>query len=672
MPSPIRYTAFVLVALGLSAPAIARADTLAVSSTAPAMNTMAPANTTIAVTFDRAVALAQFDDDSFRVFGRGTGTKSGSFALSNVNKTVTFSPSQPFSAGEIVMVNLKNDLVATDTSPFRSAGYAFQFTVASVPGAMTFQYLNTMSNRTGGQPGPHTQIYGAQATDLNHDTYLDIATVNEVSADVRVALNTADGSGLYFPFLTPESIAVESSPNEQADFDNDGDTDGCFSAAQSGGQVRILKGNGDGTYGSSQSITLGGAPHGIAVLDVDGDADWDIVDARVDGSDLALMLNDGNGNFGAPSFFDGGVGGEYGLQAADMNNDGIMDLVVAGRNSEQVRTLLGNGNGTFTGATAQASGGNTWVVAVGDLDGDFDLDVTAANDGDSNGAVLFNNGSGNFSAPVTYPSDAHTPSTDLGDLDGDGDLDWILSVYGGNKWIMFENDGSGSFTEVDEISAPSNPSCAIMLDFDNDGDIDLALTDEIADEVVFHENVGVDEPEPTPGCAPTPEPCRTPTASGKSQLSIKNTAPDDKDRLSWKWSAGAATAKAEYGDPVTTDGYDVCIYEAGSLIATQSAPAGGICAGRACWASKTKSFDYKDKEYTPSGLEKIQLKEGIAGKASIQVKGRGFNLGLPALTPPTGAIDVQLRRRDGGICFGTKFSPPFTKDDGTSLKDKAD
>lgn len=659
-----------LVAL-VACPYAADAANLAVTATSPPANAMAPATTTISVTFDRAVSLGQFNANRFRVFGRGTGTKAGTFALSNANQTVTFTPSAPFSAGEIVMVNLKNDLVATDASLMRSAGYAFQFTVASQAGAMDFDFLNTMSNRTGGPGGPQTRIYGAQATDLNHDRYLDLATVNEVSGDVRVALNTADGSGLYFTFLTPKTIGLESSPNEQADFDNDGDTDGCFSAA-SGEEVNILLGNGDGTYGSTQTINLSGAPHGIAVLDVDGDADWDIVDARVDAGDLALMLNDGNGNFGAPTFFDAGVDGEYGLQTGDMNDDGIMDLVVAGRNSEEIRTMLGNGDGTFTGGAIQSSGGNTWVVAVGDLDGDGDLDVTTANSFDANGAVLFNDGSGDFTAPVVYGSDGHTPSTDLGDLDGDGDLDWILSVFGAGKWIMFANDGSGNFTEVEEFVAPDNPSCAIMLDFDNDGDIDLALTDEIADVVILHENVGFSVPQPTPACAPTPEPCRTPIASGKSQLQLQDRMPSDKDRLSWKWSAGAATTKADYGDPVTTDAYDLCIYDNGALVSALPAPSGGICAGRPCWAEKTKSFDYKDKEYTPAGLERIQLKEGVAGKAAIQVKGRGSNLGLPPLGPLTGPIAVQLRRRDGGICFGSTFSAPFAKDDGVTLKDKAD
>jgi hypothetical protein len=662
MSRSIRLIVVVLAAVIAPVSAV-HAGTLTVTGTNPPLNGMGPANTVIEVTFDRAVTLGQFNGDRFRVFGRGTGTKSGSFTLVNANQTVRFTPSAPFSAGEVVYVNLKNDLVAADSSPIRGAGYAFQFTVAALPGAMDFTVINTMSNRTGGPGGPQTRIYGAQATDLNHDGYLDLATVNEVSGDVRVALNTADGSGLYFPFLSPENIGLEASPNEQADFDNDGDTDGCFSAT-SDAEVNVLKGNGDGTYGSAQTVNLGGAPHGIAVLDVDGDADWDIVDARVDGDDLALMLNDGNGNFGAPSFFDAGVGGEYGLQAADMNNDGIMDLVVGGEGSSEVCTLLGNGNGTFTASTPQDTGGPVWVVVLGDLDGDGNLDAATANSFDATGSILLGNGDGTFDAATDVDSGSHTPSADLGDLDGDGDLDLVLSVFGGGYWRIFANNGMGGFAATQDLDATSNPSCSILVDIDNDGDLDMALTDEIADTIKLLQND--DGPVPPTDCPPSPATCRQPFLPGKAFFMMKDKA-DPADRVIWKWIVGSSTDKMDFGNPLGSESYRLCVYDGGTLLFDM-----GANAGAQFWRDTASGYTFKNRNTSSDGTQSILLKAGADRKAKIIVKGKGDNLDMPAVGSLAGPITMQLHQSSGTNCWGATYTSPFLRQDSSILKDRAD
>ncbi|MEZ4652926.1 MAG: FG-GAP-like repeat-containing protein [Candidatus Eisenbacteria bacterium] len=479
----------ILASLGLVAPAWA--GTLAVVETLPVGNTMAPRSTAISVTFDRAVEPASIDHDSFRVFGKWSGAAQGTFSFSDGDTRVTFQPTGPFSAGEVVLVNLSHDIVAIDSSPLRAAGYAFAFVPQSNPSSRTFTQIDVMSNRSGSQ----TRIYGACASDLNEDGYLDLTTVNEVSSDIRVFLNRADGSGLYDDFLDPQPIGVEASPNDPADFNNDGHADLCIDATISG-SVWVLLGAGDGTFYSTQEIPVGSNPHGITTLDVDGDGDLDIVNANNGSNNLSLLRNDGTGTFGVPSFFDSGVNGEYGLAAADMNRDGIMDVLVGGQQGQQIRTLLGNGDGTFTPAgPAQSSGGFTWVVTVGDLDGDGDIDASCANSASNGGSILLNNGDGTFGTPTFMSTGAHTPSTDLADLDGDGDMDWVLSCYGGGFWRAYTNDGAGHFTFDQEFPAPSNPSCSVPLDFDNDGDVDLALTDEIADVIVLMRN---DQPASVP------------------------------------------------------------------------------------------------------------------------------------------------------------------------------
>lgn len=461
---------------------------LTVVATTPPRHTAAPVTTTIRVDFDRPLDTASITASSFRVFGRWSGAKSGAFTFSNANQTVTFAPSAPFSAGETVLINLAETIAGADATPLRSAGFAFSFRTVTAPSDLLFAAIDSLSNRT--TPDEQTRIYGASASDLDEDGYLDLTTVNEVSADVRVFLNRGDGSGLYENFLAPQDIGFEASPNEPADFNNDGHSDLC-TAATTSENIYILLGAGDGTFSSTQAIATGNAPYGIAPLDVDGDGDLDIVNACNSSNNLALFINNGAGVFGAATFFDGGVNGEYALVAADMNNDGISDLVVAGRNGQQISTRLGNGDGTFTAAgPAQPSGGFTWVIAVDDVNGDGDLDVSCANSFSGNGSILLGNGDGTFGAPAISSVGAHIPSTDLADVDGDGDVDWLLSSFGGGFWRFYANNGSGVFSFNQDFGAPSNPSCAIIYDSDNDGDLDLALTDEIADVVVLQKNLG--------------------------------------------------------------------------------------------------------------------------------------------------------------------------------------
>ncbi len=509
-----------LSATGLPTPAATA--TPQVLATDPAPLALAEPTTSVQIDFDEPVDPATVDASSFRVFGRGTGTADGTLTFANGNRRVTFDPSGRFSAGEAVVVNLSHDIRAADGTPLRAAGYAFEFAIATAPGTLSFSEFDVFTNRA--QPTELTRIYGAAAADLDGDGFLDLATVNEASADLRVALNSGDGTPSFGAFLAPQGLSLAVSPNQVSDFDHDGHTD-LVIAASADDRLWFLRGQGDGTF-SSSFVTVGDRPHGVVVLDADGDGDPDVAVAHSDSDDLALLLNDGLGGFGAPQFFDGGVFREYGLAAGDMNGDGITDLVVGAQGGQQVRTLLGDGQGGFTGTTPQASGGLTWVVVLGDVNGDGRLDAATANSFSGNGGILLGNGDGTFGAATLIDIGAHVVSTDLGDLDGDGDLDLVLSSFGASLWRLLENDGAGGFTQVQDFPATLNPSCAVLFDADQDGDLDLALTDEISDEVRIQENVGSPGfdadldgvPDALDNCVLLPNGPALPDAGGQSQL----------------------------------------------------------------------------------------------------------------------------------------------------------
>jgi hypothetical protein len=476
-----------MVVIAVLTSAVSAGTELAVVSVAPAARTVtAPTWAGVTVQFDREVDAGTVTASSFRAFGRWSGAVTGTYSLSPDGTAVTLDPDEPFSAGEQVMVVLSHDLAGTDGAFLRAAGYSYQFWTRARVAAAAFPAFSVMSTNAGPES---SRPYGGIGSDLDNDGWLDITTVNEDTADLRVFMNDGDGTGSYASFSQPTSpVNVQASPSEPADFNADGNTDICVCNISTS-SVSILLGNGDGTFGPQQEITVGGDPRGIAVLDIDGDGDLDIANTNFSSNEMSILRNDGAGVFSSPFFFEGGGNGEWSLAAADMDEDGLLDLVMGARFSADLHVLRNNGDTTFTNIATTSGVGQTWMIAVGDVNGDGHEDVVSANSGSNHASVVLGTGTGGLGASVSYAVDPFPLATDLGDLDGDGDLDWSVSSFQGD-WRLFENDGSGGYSFLAEIDAPSNASCSIMLDIDNDADLDLALIDEIADVVDLRRNGG--------------------------------------------------------------------------------------------------------------------------------------------------------------------------------------
>jgi hypothetical protein len=352
--------------------------------------------------------------------------------------------------------------------------------------AAPLQYRELQRFSTRGLSGETTRSYGGTAADLNGDQHLDLAIVNEDTADLRVFLNTGDKQGRFHEtMLTPTRLGVQASPSETADFNSDGIVDLCVANIRVN-TVSILLGNGDGSF-SAQQITVGSAPRGITVLDAEADGDLDIINTNSASNNLSLLRNHGNGTFAAPEFFEGGGEEEWAVEAADFNHDGIFDLAVGAQRSGTVIINYGVGDGSFISGTPVGCEGGVWMLNTGDVNGDSHLDVAVVNGASNNAAILLGDAAGRLSQPTVYLPDAFALATDLGDLDGDGDLDWITSSFGGD-WFLYRNDGAGRFQFDQSFVAPSAASCALLLDSNGDGDLDLALIDEIADQVLILEN----------------------------------------------------------------------------------------------------------------------------------------------------------------------------------------
>jgi cysteine-rich repeat protein len=160
-----------------------------------------------------------------------------------------------------------------------------------------------------------------------------------------------------------------------------------------------------------------------------------------------------------------------------------------------------------------------------------------------------------------------------------------------------------------------------------------------------------------PGCAPAPlSGCRLPAEPGKAKLQLRDRSPDTGDRVTWKWTKGAATSLGDLGDPLATTDYVFCLYEVGpNLVTSLRAPAAGTCGAKPCWkADSTRGFTYRDREGTPDGVAKLGLAAGAAGKAKMALTAKGDSVPLPSL----GALDLPLRAQlqGNGQCWEAAFS----------------
>jgi hypothetical protein len=229
---------------------------------------------------------------------------------------------------------------------------------------------------------------------------------------------------------------------------------------------------------------------------------------------------------------------------------------------------------------------------------------------------------------------------------------------------------------------PSNATCETQLvttvvsGSDRDGDgipDDLDGCPDVSDPLGNDsDGDGVPDACDLRSCASLPLfGCRAPGAD-KSSLVLTDNVSDKKDKLVWKWGKGDAVTKAEFGNPATSDSYELCMYDASGVVASALIPPGGNCAGgKPCWKEANSGFKYKNKAATPLGISGLAFKEGtVAGKAKLTVKAGGELLDMPSLPDLDAPLIVQLVNNTTGVCFDAGFSEPFRKRTDTQLKAK--
>ncbi|MCP3902685.1 MAG: DUF11 domain-containing protein [Planctomycetes bacterium] len=292
-----------------------------------------------------------------------------------------------------------------------------------------------------------------------------------------------------FP-AAPDSYGAGDGPRSVAVGDLDGDLDPDIVVANGNSDdVSVLLNAGDGTLVAAVSYVAGDGPRFVATGDLDGDLDLDLVVANQVSHDVSVLLNVGDGTFAAAVNY--GVGNApYSVAIGDMDGDLDLDLAVANDLSNTVSILLNAGDGTFVADVTYAVGTAPRSVAIGDLDGDLDLDIAVANNLSNDVSVLLNGGDGTFGVDVTYASSFAPRSVAIGDLDGDTDLDLAVANSDGDNVSILLNAGDGTFAAAVSYGAGIRPFSVAISDLDGDLDRDLAVADESGDVILVLLNTG--------------------------------------------------------------------------------------------------------------------------------------------------------------------------------------
>jgi formylglycine-generating enzyme required for sulfatase activity len=123
------------------------------------------------------------------------------------------------------------------------------------------------------------------------------------------------------------------------DFNRDGKPD-LATASNSGNNVSVLLGKGDGTFNTAVNYGVGSPPTSVVVGDFNGDGKPDLATANSPGNNVSVLLGNGSGAFGTAVSYPAGAG-PISVAVGDFNRDGKPDLATANRGNN-VSLLLHN------------------------------------------------------------------------------------------------------------------------------------------------------------------------------------------------------------------------------------------------------------------------------------------------------------------------------------------
>jgi hypothetical protein len=286
---------------------------------------------------------------------------------------------------------------------------------------------------------------GGTIADFNHDGVPDVVTADYHGNSVSVLLNTGGGT-LTAAASYPTVEGGETSNLAVGDLNGDGNLDVVATNPQRA-SISAFLGSATGMLSPAITTTLGivgnTSPYSSAIADFDGDGFNDVAVGEVTTGPISVLLGNGDGTFKPPVLYPPGGVGSYIIFTADLNLDGKPDLVTSNRGSHEVSVLIGRGDGTFRRSVRSSTGDKTafdsgpYSIAITDFNLDGVPDVAVANFGLSTVSVLLGVGDGTFEAPIsTGEMGNNSYGVAVGDFNGDGVPDVATANANSNNVVV--------------------------------------------------------------------------------------------------------------------------------------------------------------------------------------------------------------------------------------------
>ncbi|MFK7922945.1 MAG: FG-GAP-like repeat-containing protein [Bacteroidia bacterium] len=188
------------------------------------------------------------------------------------------------------------------------------------------------------------------------------------------------------------------------DYDNDGLVD-VFIANCWENNNSLYHNDGNGRFTAVTTgpvVSDGGNSLGANWADFDNDGDLDLYVTNASNQANFFYENDGDGTFtkNTTSLIATEAGHSFGSSWFDVDNDGDLDVYVVNDNGNPNRLYMNNGGGNFTAPTdiyPNEDTENSAAIAVADYDNDGDMDMFVANNGNTPN-TLYINDKGNCNA----------------------------------------------------------------------------------------------------------------------------------------------------------------------------------------------------------------------------------------------------------------------------------